>query len=173
MAIVYQKDGLYRTKLQTIFIRQDFQMKISTKGRYGLRVMVELASHHGKSNSPVMMNTLAKNQGISKKYLHSLLTSLKSAGLVRAIRGANGGFVLARPPADILVSQVVLALEGSLSPVDCINDTSICNRSDYCVTREVWNNLEDAIKKVLSEISLSYLAKKQQALQEQRLMYHI
>ena len=85
-------------------------MQISTRGRYGLRAMFELARGFGQD--PLLMSTVAERQGLSRKYLHTLLTTLKTAGLVRSVRGAGGGFVLARPPAEIKLSEVITALEG-------------------------------------------------------------
>jgi Rrf2 family protein len=146
-------------------------MKMSTKGRYGLRVMLELALRHG--SGPIMMSVIAQSQDISRKYIHSLLTSLKAAGLVRSVRGAGGGYVLATDPSKILLSDVVQALEGAFFPVDCVGDRSLCDRSDFCVTREVWSELGSAIEKVLSKMTLEQLASKQRAKLTERLMYHI
>ena len=146
-------------------------MRISTKGRYGLRVMLELSLREG--HGPVMMSAIAENQDLSRKYLHNLLTSLKAAGLVRSVRGAGGGYVLARPPAKILVSDVVRALEGSFSPVDCIDDSTLCTRSSACVTREVWQKLGTAMEEVLSSITVEYLANLQKERNTDHLMYYI
>lgn len=146
-------------------------MRISTKGRYGLRVMVELAMQNIKG--PTMMSTLAKNQGISRKYLHSLLTTLKGAGLVRSIRGAGGGYTLGRTPDSILVSEIVRSLEGSFLPVECVGNSSLCKRSKQCATRDLWTELNNAVEKVLSDITLEQLAAKQKAKQAPSLMYHI
>jgi Rrf2 family protein len=146
-------------------------MRISTKGRYGLRVMLELTLRHG--NGPVMMSALAASQNISRKYLHSLLTSLKAVGLVRSVRGAGGGYVLAHEPADIKVSQVVQALEGSLLPVECTKDSSICERSETCAAHDVWEELGRAMERVLSGITLADLAARQGAKLSQATMYYI
>jgi Rrf2 family protein len=146
-------------------------MKMSTKGRYGLRVMLELALRHG--SGPIMMSVIAQSQDISRKYIHSLLTSLKAAGLVRSVRGAGGGYVLATEPSKILLSDVVQALEGAFFPVDCVGDSTLCDRSDFCVTREVWSELGIAIEKVLSKMTLEQLASKQRAKLTERLMFHI
>ena len=98
-------------------------MKMSTKGRYGLRVMMELANNHGKG--PTTIDLIAKHQGISGKYIHFLMTGLKSAGLVRTIRGPNGGFELAKDPSTISALDVVSVLEGWKAPVECVENAEI------------------------------------------------
>lgn len=146
-------------------------MRVSTKGRYGLRVMIELAARSGQG--PVVMGDIAKSQGISRKYLHSLLTGLKSAGLVRSIRGAGGGYVLARSPDQMTAGDVVKALEGPFAVVDCVADSSVCERFDGCVTREVWKKVGQAAEKVLSGITIGQLAERQRDIQQQDAMYYI
>lgn len=130
-------------------------MQISTRGRYGLRAMFELARGFGQP--PLLMNTVAERQGLSRKYLHALLSALKSAGLVRSVRGSNGGFVLARPPAEIKLSEVLLALEGPLSLVDCVADGRACDRAGRCPTRRVWQQLAAALENVLENVTLADL----------------
>jgi len=127
-------------------------MRISTRGRYGLRAMLELARQFGKA--PVLMNTLAQRQNLSRKYLHALLTALKSAGLVQSVRGPGGGFVLARPPTEIKLSDILHAAEGPLSLVDCVADSRVCNRSKRCPARRVWRDLSGAIEDVLDNVTL-------------------
>ena len=127
-------------------------MRISTRGRYGLRAMLELAQRFGEA--PVLMNTLAQRQGLSRKYLHVLLTALKSAGLVHSVRGPGGGFVLARPPAQIKLSEILHAAEGPLSLVHCVADRRACNRSKRCPARRVWRDLSGAIEDVLDNVTL-------------------
>lgn len=148
-------------------------MKISTKGRYGLRVMIELAIRHGQR--PVMMDTIFSCVGVSRKYLYTLLTVLKNAGMVRAVRGAGGGFSLTRPPEKITVLQVVEALEGNLMPVGCVSeeDGQECERINRCAAREVWQELAQQIKKVLGSVDLAELAERQQSKSPQPLMFHI
>ncbi len=130
-------------------------MKISTRGRYGLRAMLELAQNF--EEGPVSIGTIAERQEISMKYLHTLLTALKTGGLVHSVRGAGGGYSLNRPPSDIKVSEVVRVLEGSLSPVECVNDKGLCKRADRCVAREVWIDLGVAIETLLSGLTLGDL----------------
>lgn len=130
-------------------------MKMSTRGRYGLRAMLELARCFGRS--PVLMGTLAQREGLSRKYLHALLTALKSAGLVHAVRGAGGGFVLARAPSEIRLSEILYALEGPLSLVDCVADTRACGKASRCTARRVWQELSGAIEDVLANVTLEDL----------------
>lgn len=146
-------------------------MRMSTRGRYGLRVMLELAMRHG--SGPVMMSAIARSQDISRKYMHGLLTSLKAAGLVQSVRGVGGGYVLALPPSRIRASEVVEALEGPCSPVACIRDSSLCERAGLCATRDVWQEVGKAIEGVLSGITLEELASRQRAKHAEPAMYHI
>ncbi len=133
----------------------DNTVQISTRGRYGLRAMFELARGFGRA--PVQMSTVAERQGLSRKYLHALLTALKAASLVRSVRGSGGGFVLARPPAEIKLSEVLRALEGPLSLVDCVADKRACDRSNHCPARRVWQELAGAVENVLDNVTLQDL----------------
>jgi len=130
-------------------------MKMSTRGRYGLRAMLELARCFG--GEPVLMGTLAEREGLSRKYLHALLTGLKSAGLVHGVRGAGGGFVLTRDPAEITLAEILRALEGSLCLVDCVDDEEVCDRTDGCTARGVWQELSAAIENVVENTTLGDL----------------
>ena len=130
-------------------------MKVSTRGRYGLRAMLELAEHFGQA--PMLMNTLAKRQRLSRKYLHTLLTSLKTAGLVCSVRGPGGGFVLARPPGRITLSEILRAVEGPLALVDCVAKREACDRARRCTARRVWRDLSSVIENALDKISLESL----------------
>jgi Rrf2 family protein len=114
--------------------------------------MIELARNFDKG--PVNRKTITAAQGISKAYLENILTALREKKLIRTMRGANGGFILQTPPSRISVLQIVNALEGSIAPVDCLEDASICERSGSCPARKVWQKLFDAQKKALSEITL-------------------
>lgn len=130
-------------------------MKISTRGRYGLRAMLELARCRG--DSPVLMSTLAEREGLSRKYLHALLTALKSAGLVQSVRGAGGGFVLSRDPSEMRLSEILGALEGPVSLVDCVVDKRACSRASGCTARGVWQELSRAIDSMLDSMTLEDL----------------
>ncbi len=135
-------------------------MKISTRGRYGLRIMTELAMQYGRG--PVLVASIAKNQGISGKYIHVLTTALKSAGLLRASRGPRGGYELAQSPDKITALEVVTALEGRCAPVDCVVSPGTCPREETCVTNEVWREIAAAVEWVLGRYNLAELAARQQ-----------
>lgn len=130
-------------------------MKISTRGRYGLRALVELARHYGKR--PVEMGRIAKREEVSRKYLHALFTSLKSTGLIRGVRGSGGGYVLVKEPSKVTLWEVLNVLEGSLSLVPCVEDKSFCKRARSCVARETWERLSKAMESHLSKVTLSDL----------------
>lgn len=147
-------------------------MKLSTKARYGVRAMLSLALDYGKG--PVPLKEIAKHQGISEKYLEHLMVPLKSAGLVRSIRGMHGGYTLARPPLQINLNEVVQALEGSIAPVDCLDDPSICHHSELCITRRVWEKMQHAMGEVLKSTTLKDLVEQQnEQKQSEGMMYNI
>lgn len=134
-------------------------MKLSTKGRYGARAMVDIALHEGEG--PILLKDIAKRQNISEKYLEHIITSLKVAGLVKSIRGARGGYVLGKDPVQIKLSQIIKALEGSIAPVECVDDPDSCSRAKNCVTRDVWVQMKKAMDDVLESINLKDLVEKQ------------
>jgi Rrf2 family protein len=147
-------------------------MKLSTKGRYAARAMLELALNYGEE--PVLLDEIAKRQGISKKYLERLLLTLKIAGLVKSIRGAHGGYILSRSPSEIKLSEIVLASEGSLAPVECVDDPNVCNKALFCVTRDIWKEIKEAMMKILESTSLEDMIKQQKQKESyQVMMYHI
>lgn len=131
-------------------------MRITTKGRYGLRAMIDLAQQ--QDSVPVLMGSIAERLGVSRKYLHALLTSLRGVGLVRSVRGSGGGYCLARDPKDITVAEILSALEGHQTLVDCIQDPAICPRSATCGAHELWETLGNVIQEHLAGIRLSELA---------------
>ena len=135
-------------------------MRVSTRGRYGLRAMLELARCFG--DAPVVMADLAEREGLSRKYLHTLLTGLKAAGLARSVRGAGGGFVLAREPSEIKLKQILQALEGSLCLVDCVADERACERANGCTARGVWQELNAVLENVLDNMTLADVIAKEQ-----------
>jgi len=120
--------------------------------------MLELALHFGAS--PLQLKRISKSQGISLKYLEQLMAMLKSAGLVKTVRGARGGYVLARPPDTIKLSDCVNSLEGHLAAVECVDDDSFCERSADCLTRQVWQQVSAAIESVLQSVNLQDLVDK-------------
>lgn len=131
-------------------------MRVSTRGRYGLRAMYELARSFGMG--PVPMRAVAKRQELSRKHLHALLTTLRTAGLVHSVRGAAGGFVLAKPPAEIRLGEILKALEGPCEVVHCVTDARTCRRAKHCVARPVWQELKSAIDRLLEDTTLEDLA---------------
>ena len=129
-------------------------MKISTKGRYGMRMMLSLALHYEKGVLP--LKTIAKEQHISEKYLEQIINPLTKAGLVQSFRGAQGGYALMQPPAQITVGQILRLLEGSLSPVECV-DHQTCPRSEQCACLSIWEELKLAIDSVVDRYTLADL----------------
>ncbi len=132
-------------------------MKLSTKGRYGLRALIDLAEH--SEDEAVSIGSIAERQSISVSYLEQLVAKLKKAGLVKSIRGAGGGYVLTRTPDEISVGDVLRALEGDLRPVECpeLEEESSCGGSDMCVTKYVWKKINDSINDTVDEIMLDQL----------------
>lgn len=130
-------------------------MRFSTKSRYGLRFLLGLALHG--SNAPMRLRTIAEREGISKKYLEQIASTLMARGLVRSVRGAKGGFVLTKPPDQIRILDVVRALDGPIHVADCLMSPSICKHSSKCVTRGVWQQVNEAIEDVLSRVTLQDL----------------
>jgi Rrf2 family protein len=127
-------------------------MKISTKIRYGARAMVELASHYGEG--PIELKEIAKRENISLKYLEQVINPLRADGLVKAIRGAKGGYSLAKPPSEICLYDVIETLEGPLNLLECLHDTKACQKVSTCVTREVWKEVSDAMSKIFYSVTL-------------------
>lgn len=129
-------------------------MKFSTKGEYGLRAMLDLAQHYGKG--PISLRSVAERQGISEHYLEQLIASLRKAGLVKSVRGAQGGYMLARSPGDITAGDIIRVLEGPIAPKDCVSeeDSGVCVRAETCAARIIWEKVRDSIAEVLDSISL-------------------
>ena len=147
-------------------------MKLSTKARYGTRAMLELAKSYGKK--PLSIREIAKNQEISEKYLEHLLASLKAAGFIKSSRGTKGGYTLTKPPEEIRLSQIVQVLEGSVAPVDCVENEKACSRCGFCATRDVWALIKQSIDNVLYSITLADLARRQeQKMKDKPLVYNI
>ena len=134
-------------------------MKLSTRGRYGTRMLLDLALHQG--GGPVPLKDIAKREEISLLYLEHLITPLVAAGMIRSTRGARGGVCLARSPEEIKLSEVVGLLEGSIALVDCVNDPKACPRSELCVTRDIWVELKEAMDGVLESKTLHDLVEMQ------------
>ena len=128
-------------------------MKISTRGRYGTRMMLDLAAHHDQGPTP--LREIAKRQDLSVKYLEQLIIPLKAAGYIRSFRGARGGYTLARKPDKISVGQIIKVLEGGLSLVDCVEDPKLCEREKNCPTRDIWLRMSERLMEELSSLTLS------------------
>ena len=127
-------------------------MRLSTRGRYGTRLMVDLAEHYAEG--PVPLTKIAKRQDLSAKYLEQLIILLKGAGLIRSARGRRGGYLLARKPGDISVGEIVEVLEGRLAVVDCVMEPDLCYRAPKCPTRDICVNMTDVIKNQLYSMNL-------------------
>ena len=147
-------------------------MKLSTRGRYGIRVLLDLAIHCAEEL--VLLRDIAQRQQISVSYVEHLITPLIAGGIVRSTRGAKGGISLTKSPTEIRLDEVIQLLEGSLAPVDCVNNPSVCARSEICVTRDVWTELKEAMSKVLSTTSLQDLVERQKRKEQpEKAMYYI
>ena len=130
-------------------------MKLSSRSRYGLRAILDLALEYG--GGPLQIKTIAKREDISNKYLEQLMTILKTAGLVRSLRGPKGGYLLAKPPNEVRLSEVFTVLEGPLVTVECLQHPQFCPRCAECITRQVWAQIQDAMLGVLESINLQDL----------------
>lgn len=140
-------------------------MKISTKGRYGLRALIDLARY--SEIEPVSISSIAARQAISEGYLEQLMSLLKKAGLIKSIRGAGGGYVLAKDVSEISVGDVLRALEGSLQPVECtaFSQEDSCEAAGGCVTKYVWQRINESINQTVNEISLKQLVEESKCVQ--------
>ncbi|MCM1326239.1 MAG: Rrf2 family transcriptional regulator [Bacteroidales bacterium] len=131
-------------------------MKISTKGRYAVRVMLDLALHN--TGECIKVKDIAERQGISEKYLEQIIAILNRAGYVRSVRGAQGGYRLARDPQEYTVGMILRLTEGSLAPVACLEEDNLqCNRIDTCETLQVWKDLYNAINQVVDSVTVADL----------------
>lgn len=132
-------------------------MKLTTKGRYGLRAVIDLAIY--AKEEPVSLAAVAERQNISISYLEQLIAKLKKAGIVQSTRGAQGGYSLAKEPEEISVGEILRVLEGNLNPVECsaVDGESECASSDFCVTKYVWKRISDSINDTVDAIFLSEL----------------
>lgn len=141
-------------------IRGGLNLRLSTKGRYGVLAMVELALHYGQG--PVSIKEISEKQKFSDSYMEQLFSTLKNSGLVRSLRGAHGGYVLARDPSDITVGDIIRALEGPIELAECINenDNYDCVKSLECLTKGLWEDMRDSINDVIDHRSLQDLLDK-------------
>lgn len=124
-----------------------------------MRALVDLAAHYGEH--PQLIKEIARRQGISQHYLEQIIIVLKSAGLVKSLRGAKGGIILAKAPSQIRLSEVMKVLEGSTAPVECVDDALVCSRSSYCVMRDIWIEMKGAVDGVLESKTLQEMVDRQ------------
>ncbi len=136
-------------------------MKLSTKGRYGVRLMIELAAHYGEG--PILLREIAKQEEISEKYLSNLVNPLKAKGLVEATRGVHGGYVLAKSPEKITMQEIVEALEGPLCLVDCVERPTVCSRTSRCSAHDLWTEMAEGMVQVLKTHTLADMVVRQKA----------
>ena len=143
-------------------------MKLSTKGRYGLRAMIDLASH--EEGGAVSIASISERQNISESYLEQLVRPLRKAGFIESVRGAGGGYVLAKPADSISVGHVLRVLEGGLEAVTCSVNEGLggCDAADFCVTRFVWQRINEGITNAVDSISLGELVQQSRQLEKNR-----
>ena len=127
-------------------------LKLSTKGRYGIHAMYDLALYG--TETPQCIKAIAERQGVPEAYLEQLIGQLRKSGLVKSVRGAQGGYLLARPPAEITVGQVLRTLEGELAVVDCLLEEDACDKAYACPTRVVWKKVRDGLNEIVDGITL-------------------
>lgn len=142
-------------------------MWVSTKAQYGLRALIEIGRHDGQ---PVPLKDVSERQGISQHYLEQIASNLRRAGFIRSIRGAHGGYRLARPAADINAYDVVTAMEGSIAPVSCVEDDHACDSQNVCGTQGLWQRVDTALRDVLGGTTLADLIVESEAQQHARLV---
>lgn len=136
-------------------------MKISTRGRYALRLMLDLAAYH--TGEPVSLKDTARRQQISDKYSEQIISALNKAGFVRSVRGAQGGYILAKKPEDYTVGMILRLTEGDLAPVGCVaKDAEPCARRAGCVTARIWEQMAQAVNDVVDSITLAQLVEWQE-----------
>lgn len=134
-------------------------MRLSTRARYGTRLMLELALNFKRGN--IFLKDIARKEELSEKYLSHLVIPLKASGLINSSRGAHGGYMLAKPPSRITIKEIVQILEGNISLVECVKNPSVCSRVSKCATRDIWVKLDEKVSEVLSAITLKDLVNSQ------------
>lgn len=135
-------------------------MRLSTKGRYGTRAMIDIALY--RESGSTLLKDIAARQGISLKYLDHILSSLRKAGLIKNVRGRGGGYSLTRPASKITLCEIIEAVEGSLAPVECIDDPEYCKKISTCSARDVWLKVRESIEGVLRGTTLQSLIENQE-----------
>jgi Rrf2 family protein len=133
------------------------QVKLTMKSDYGLRAVLDLAHYYGQG--PVQCSDIAHRQAIPEYYLDQLLICMRKAGLIRSVRGPQGGHLLAKPPTQIMMGEVIQALDGSLAPMECVTDPGSCNQSSGCALREVWLKVDEFTQQLVMSTSIEELAR--------------
>lgn len=146
-------------------------MKLSTRTRYGVRLMTVLAQNYGKGT--VFLKDIAKGENISEKYLSLIIIPLRGVGLINSVRGAHGGYNLAKEPSQITLKEIVDVLEGDCSLVDCVKNPSSCSRVPICASHDLWESVGNTISEALSSITLDMVVKKKQEKADNTLMQNI
>jgi len=137
-------------------------MKLSTRSRYGTRLMLDMAQHYNQG--PVQLGDIAKRQDVSVKYLEQIIIPLKKAHYIESLRGPKGGHILTRPPEEITLGEIVALLEEGTSLVECSDDANVCQRADICPTRLIWKEASEAMFSRLQSITLADLVKRAQVM---------
>ena len=145
-------------------------MKLSTRARYGTKALLELALHWGEE--PVLLKAIAQRQQIPLPYLEHLIAPLVQAGIVKSTRGTRGGVSLLKPPEEVILSEVIQLLEGSIVVVECVDNPECCSRSDLCVTHDIWDEVKEAINKVLECVTLHDLVERQKQKEQPDVLKH-
>jgi Rrf2 family protein len=146
-------------------------MKLSTRARYGVRLMVALAFNYDKG--PVFLKDVAKGENISEKYLSLIIIPLRRMGLVNSIRGAHGGYLLAKDPSQITMKEIIDVLEGDCSLVDCVRNPSACPRVPICASHDIWEIIGGKISETLNSVTLDMLVKMNQEKAQKTMMHNI
>ncbi|MFZ1036634.1 MAG: Rrf2 family transcriptional regulator [Smithella sp.] len=146
-------------------------MKLSTRARYGVRLMVALAFNYDKG--PVLLKDVAKGENISEKYLSLIVIPLRRIGLVNSIRGAHGGYLLAKDPSQITMKEIIDVLEGDCSLVDCVRNPSTCPRVPICASHDIWEIIGEKISETLNSVTLDMLVKMNQEKAQKTMMHNI
>ncbi|MFC1699684.1 RrF2 family transcriptional regulator [Candidatus Omnitrophota bacterium] len=140
-------------------------LRISSKGRYASRLMLDLALQYGRG--PIFLKNIAERQELSEKYLSQLVVPLKVAGLINSSRGAHGGYSLAQPPKKVTLAAIVLAVEGKLEVVECVGSRKVCDRVDACIVRDIWSEVSGKIITALESFTLQDMVERHRKKVEQ------
>lgn len=132
-------------------------VRLSTKGRYGTRLMLNLAHHYNEGKEAIILKNVSDEEGISIRYLEQIIIPLKISKLVKSIRGAGGGYTLARRPAQIKLSEILHSLEGTCCLVECVDDKDYCNRTETCATHDVWKKASSLLQDYFDKTTLQEL----------------